>query len=560
MVQYLRQATEDPFFRQQETLDALESLSAADELVIYCGAGVSIDRTGVTWSQLIDDVFTQARATRHDKEAEFDSVRYLIDNLENTKQSASIMMGAFMAPGTTENQFLTPKLHDIIYKESGWSRGYMLRNLIQLSITTASVGRNVLIITTNYDSYIESEFTAQYGRLVANGVPVAALPGIRRRVLGGPRVKHVTVRKHGTATGLIEIVYLHGRVDLDNGPTEGVLVLSEGSYASTQEQSQKVLIDSFRGRSKGVLVIGASLTDEPLINALALTKGDAGERYALIAVPPPVFSPRTKAILPSTISTKTVSEALRLRGAHLGIGVLNPMSHYQSPQFLEELRIAGSAAVKTSNSEYYRDNTNSINYAQRLKSWHELWAARANTKDPEFAYQILHDGLESGIKNVLKVSAPEGEMFRAEVWVRENPRSANRTLTLWANSTGPIRDRQILRREPIQRDSSNASVVAFTDGRPRLLSIRKLGLPVEASRWQTFFSTPIFISADIAIGTDPDNAYIPVGVITLASNLPITDDAGSKKSVFTSLIVSQFEDLKAQLIGMGRTILRATDV
>lgn len=40
---------------------AIRSLSSTENLVIYCGAGVSIDRTGLGWIRLIQTILTEAK-------------------------------------------------------------------------------------------------------------------------------------------------------------------------------------------------------------------------------------------------------------------------------------------------------------------------------------------------------------------------------------------------------------------------------------------------------------------------------------------------------------------
>lgn len=551
-----------PFFKHQSTHESLRELAGAENLVIYCGAGVSVDRTGVTWSALVKGIFKIARAVRSSKVAESSSIEYLLANLENPKQSSSILVESFSPPGQAENEFLTPKLHDILYDQNGWSRGYMLRNLIQLSMTAAAAGRNVTIVTTNYDSYIEHEFEDRHAGLVSAGAILEKLPGLRRRVLNGDSSTHVEICAQGATAGKVEIIYLHGRVDRHNGPTEGEIVLTEASYALTHNRSASILTECFSGESKGVLVVGASLTDEPLIQALALSKSAHNARYALVASPDALVHLKApESDITSQISQKSLGEAYQLRGKHLGIHLLRPLNHSQSAQFLEELRIAVGSNDVTGDDGYYAAPANGASYPERLSRWHQEWEKRADTNDPASAHRVLRSGLDNGIKLALKEKHSASELFRVEIWVRKNPRSSNRSLTLWATSTGPIVDRSTMRSDPIRRNSTNASVRALMDGRPRLMSIEELGLPSDASRWQTFLSMPVFVQVEIDSGAFNTSSYVPAGVITLTSNMSMTRANGKgEKSVFAdSLEVSDFNVVKAQLIALGRTILRPTD-
>jgi hypothetical protein len=311
----------------------------------------------------------------------------------------------------------------------------MLRNLVQLAIAAASANRSVQIITTNYDDFVEREFLKQFTDLAAGGLEKNEFPKVERRVvIDGKKRKPATIQSAGkdAGTGSVELVYLHGRVDPDGKPTEGSIVLTEASYAESRASSQATLEASFRGPGKAVLVIGASLTDEPLIAALAMTKKDRGARVALLTLPTNIEQTLKRAKkLPADVSAN-VPRVLRLRGAHMGIDILNPMSHYQSSQFLEELRVSISSWDKTGDPAYYRDIANGISYAARLKSWGELWPNRADTKNVDYASEELRDTLNKYVRLVLKPKASAGERFRAEIWARKDPRTSNRNLTLWA--------------------------------------------------------------------------------------------------------------------------------
>jgi hypothetical protein len=555
---------EEPFFRQSDTLDALAELAKARHLVIYCGAGVSVDRTGVGWRDVVREVFDGAKTHRTDKESEISALEFLIEKLDDPRQAASIVVEALMSPGQTENSFLTPKLHHVLYEKNHWQRGYMLRNLVQLAIAAATANRTVQLITTNYDDFIEREFLKQFEALEAGGLDKSEFPKVERRVtIEGSKRKPAIIQAAGkdAGTGSVELVYLHGRVDEKGKPTEGLIVLTEQSYALSRAASQATLEGAFGGPDKAVLVVGASLTDDPLIAALSNTKAKRGARFALLALPTKIEkSLNDPHKLPSNVAA-AVPRTLRLRGAHIGIDVLNPMSHFQSSQFLEELRVSISAFDKTGDPDHYRQIANGISYAARLHAWGELWNARADTMNVNYASEELRKTLVKYVRLVLKPKASAGERFRAELWARRNPRTNNRNLTLWANSTGPFRDDSIFRAERISHASRNASVQTFTEGRPGLRGIDELEFPADASRWQTFFSMPIFVSVPITIGTAEDAAYIPAGVLTITSDKSMTvkDATGHVSVINRNLDAKSFEDLKYQLIAAGRRILSVTD-
>lgn len=547
---------DSPFFRREDTLDALTELSQAKKLVVYCGAGVSIDRTGADWRDLVLGVFSQA-ATGRDED-EIAALRYLIEHIDDPRQAASVLIETLKLARLDENDFLAPKLHHVLYEREHWSRGYLLRNLVQF-VTAFAWGdplRSVEIITTNYDTFIEREFTEQYQRIKSGGDP-ALLPDVSIHDPNGNL--EVVVEGSGTEAPSIVISYVHGRVD-EHGVSRGAVVLSELSYANTRQATQNTLETAFSDEDTAVLIVGASLTDEPLLTALGLTKQKSdgilrSGRYALLTTSH--FVREATAASQGAVSSEEVEMVLRKRGTHLGLTVLNPMSHYQSSQFFEELRVALPAFDSTGTSTYYRDPANGISYSARLERWAKAWMAREEIQDSRYATDVLRRTLDTYVRRVFKPRAAAGETFRAEIWARAEPRTNNRNLTLWANSTGPFDDRTTLRKEKISAGSSNASVTALTEGRPILRRISDLEFPGTASRWQTFFSVPIFVEVPIEIQVHGkpslrDNTYIPAGVVTITSDHPKDD----RRSALDSLRdVDVANPLKTQLIGTGKRIL-----
>lgn len=556
MAQQHPKNTEMFFFRQAATRQALASLSDTKSLVFYCGAGVTIDRTGVSWGALIKSVFDLASSTRRDKRTQTAAVEYLLGKMPDPRQAASILVEAFSSRSQSDNEFLGTKLKDTLYEQNGWSRGYILRNLVQAAMA-AALSRRVVIITTNYDVYIEEALADRRAGLLdvsANTV----LPGVTRTTCLDGSTETVRLAPCSPGAHDIEIHYLHGRVDR-TGHVDGQIVLTEESYALASSASLDTLRREFEGDDRGVLVVGASLTDEPLIHALALTKqrNAAGRRFALLNLPTALLS---KDISGDGPSGDAISSALQLRGTHLGITSLHPLSYSQSAQFLEELRLSISAHDLADATASYSESTD-IDYAARLSRWHTKWSARASTTQPNDIYRVLSDGLNDNIKLMLREYADVGhdESFRLELWARMNPRSTNRTLTLMATSTGPLYDREVLRTESIQRHTGIASVSAFLEGRPVLNSLENMGFASTASRWQSFFSMPVFVQVDVEIGVTANNSYVPAGVITLASDGSLDPEAASPSVFADAIDLDGYNSLKTSMISIGREVLRSSD-
>jgi hypothetical protein len=551
---------EEMFFRQQATLDALNSLVSTDKLVIYCGAGVTIDQTGVSWSQLVGQVFrVSLGAVKDKKNVKFKSVEYLLSVLDDPRQSASIVAEAFRTGSVAENDWLKAALLQILYTKSSWSTGQILRNVARYAIMAAMFGRDVTIITTNYDAYIEDEIELRYdGLLEELGFPAGRVPGIYRTIHApDEKSKRRDIRKSKGDAGEIELIYLHGRINR-KGQTEGVLVLTEDSYAKTREMSRRLLDSHFRRSdkdtsSKAVLIVGASLTDGPLIDALAstherTTPTGASPQIRLALTDLPISIADMSASFDSEIDVKidagNVRDGLALRGKHIGVEVLWPASHSQTAQFLEEMRVDISGRNRHNRSDAYVAGDLGISYAHRLKRWETEFATSRTMTDQGFVHDHL-SVMNEAIKVELKHHRldPASEILRLELWARTRP--STRRMVLIGNSTGPLLDRAALRSEEVD-STFNASVAAFLEGRPLLQSIENIDPNLTDNRWQTFLSVPIFVHVE----SDNDNGggRVPAGVITLASTLSTTHEVRGIWSVFRELGNPELERIKSDLL------------
>lgn len=549
-----------PFFlRETATLDALDSLSSADDLVLYCGAGVSIDRTGVSWSKLLRQVFDEAaRHGRTHRERQHKAIDFLLSHLSEEEQRASVLTEYFTeGKPQNANALLTSILQRVLYEDNGWSEGSLLANIARLAVVASQRLRSVTIITTNYDIYLEEEFAAAVRDIAAGGGD--EIPGLERLVSPEqPSNDEWTVERIIDPDGtdaVVRIVYLHGRVDRPGHATEGTIVLDEFSYARSHAAVTRVLREYLS--DSAVLAVGASVTDAPLIQALALTKSNdsSKRRFALIHPTVMLYGStydigfKDGAGAAQQLVQKDVDELLAYRGRQLGITQLNPLSHAQTAQFVMELSLA-IRLHRSPSIRRYRERSTGINYEARLRAWVTEWSA--NSPTPDSAYRTLVDALRDDIAVILGGTPEENEALRLETWVRINPSTHNRTLTLFANSTGPLEDQHLLRREQIHGDSPNASIRTFLQGRPMLHALSSLGLSdVNASRWKTFFCVPLSLLIKHDVDGVPFTASIPAGVITLAGLEP-----AHLTERFHALSLDEIERLKEAMAGAGTRVLR----
>jgi len=557
----VERANAKPFLRQTPTLNALQKLNDYDEIVIYCGAGVTIDQTGVSWTQLVRHIFRAGRTVVNDA-TRAKSVEFLIDQIQDPRQLASIVVEAFKPSMISEQEFLGSQLHSILYSEDTWSVGLILRNLAYYAVMAALFSHSVTIITTNYDSFIEKKLDDR-ARQVSSEAGDIAVPAKRTTLSTETGPDTEILRADESATGSIEVIYLHGRVAQD-GKVQGDLVLTEGSYAKTRQQSRDILTKHFgrsdAGQAKALLIVGASLTDEPLIDALYHTREDAppaGQepqyRVALTAAPlsegwiDARFSTEDEA---TRIKDTDVLKTLALRGQHLGLEILWPAFHTQTAQFLEELRVDLDHRTRSDGKSSYRDAEEKVSYEHRLKSWSTAFATGRALTDQDFTHETLAL-LKTSVEERLDALGADrsGEILRTELWARVTPSS--HMLELIGSSSGPIRDVDTFRKEPID-STANASVVAFREGRPLFRSLDDLNLSDKASRWKTFFAVPVFLHVESVTG---GGGLIPVGVVTLTSSHGYKSEGPGKRSALEELAPNALHDMANVFIGVGRTML-----
>lgn len=556
-----------PFFlREHRTLDALDMLSSGESLVLYCGAGVTINRTGLSWNALIQQIFEEAaNHGRPNRQKQIKALNFILGTLQDEEQRASILTEYFTeGRPETANGLLTPKLQSALYEDNGWSEGQLLGNIARLAlIASVRLPGGVTIITTNYDVYLEEAFMNEAEELVArDGDEIAGL----ERLVSPEQPSEddwtaIRMREPVGTDAVVRIVYLHGRVPRAGSPTEGTIVLDEFSYARSHAAVTKTLKQHLQGSY--VLTLGASVTDAPLIQSLVMSKesGSVDRRFALIhprlAIPsdadPGSLTFTDARGVTQTLQQVDVDHMLVYRGRQLGITQLHPISHAQTAQFVEELelsiRLHRSA---TPPSTRYRDEATGINYEARLESWSAEW--EANAPDPTAAYKTLEESLRSRIAVLLGGNPAQNSALRLEIWVRISPSSDNRTLTLYANSTGPLLAEGTRRRARIEDHSTNASVRTFLQGRPLLQTLSDLGLgATEPSRWKTFFSIPLSLLIDQEVEGVPYTASVPCGVITLAglANADLHER-------FHALDLDEIETLKDAMTATGLEVLRPT--
>ena len=534
---------QEAFFQKGKTKEALRDLAKSEKILIYCGAGVTYDLTNLGWDDLIKEVFKESyKGEKREANEKEKPILTILNSVSlDVKYKASIVM-AHLEKKERENSgnngprkekdIITEKLQEILYKKRGWGRGNLLSNIVGLSMLFAKIGREVEIVTTNYDVYLLQEFKSFIERLKRQD-PKRKISGIKLKNL----CEDNTEKTHNyidetNGGGYIAVTFLHGRVDFRdekiNFPS-GSIVFSEYSYAATRKASLNYLVKQLE--EKTLLCLGSSLNDEPLIHALSAMKKKYGEEkkhHALVTLPLPLVAKKG-----DDQESSGLHEALISRGENIGLIILDPACFRHIAQFIEELINVTKmqyACDKQDIDDTTLDNMiQEFNFYEQLRKWHSLWEKIQTSETfDESNYQILANFLDL-IKNKFKPLGT-GEILKLEAWVRTDPDDyipddadkekvyPYRGLSMVSNSMGPIHKRECWRREPLQRYSPIAAIRAFNDGKASLMGLTSnLGFEERASRWNSFLCVPIFYQKQYVDLEVPLFIRIPVGCIVLAS-------------------------------------------
>lgn len=517
----------DAFFHRRTTHQWIRDLSIATDTTIYAGLGATIDRTGLTWAGLLD-----AMMARYVPE---DSTRSAIESHYTLEQQATVLDGyrsqrlhSGKDPVKTEKQrikLLRDEIRDVLYGPHENMQGKLAQSIVELTFQIASAGKSVAIVTPNYDQYLHVDLQAATdlaGKLAksAKGVFV---PKVSFYAVDDP--SSPPMPNDWTEPGQIHVVYVHGYVAKDSSEDRGVPVVSEGDYGDRSGPTRNVLASLFRNRT--VYVVGSSLADAPLVNALADTKPQAD------AVP------RARvAILPSSSAigeTQLPSKGFRLwqdtRLSYIGVDPIYPDFHVQTGQFLHEIQ----KCMQLGDGDSMTDAYSPRRYGVRLTTWWRGWSyENVESKNSQVDH---HNFLAEKVPEIRSAaSIPLDENLKVEFWLRWKPESS-RSLALWASSTGTWTDPYTMRRDEIAVGSEYMAVQIFCGGAPRFVS----EAPNSPPRWKTYFGVPIW--------HETSDGRLPVAVVSLAS---MSEDGAlnARNDALLRNAITLMQDIGATLVAI----------
>ncbi|MEU6154474.1 SIR2 family protein [Actinosynnema sp. NPDC047251] len=464
----------------------IDRVAARQSLVIYAGAGVTIDRTGLSWPALVENLLSRQKSP---------AVADAIMKTNTPLQAASVVAKLYADRSVGWETVLVNDIRTLLYGGRAWQQGELARAVVSLAAELVDNGKEFFLTTTNYDEFIQQEVDLlNLGRRVVGLPPVEARVSVieeRDAALGFEVADH-------TRPG--QILHLHGHVPNGGGRQRATVVLSERDYMVAYDRSSAVLEELFRRHS--VIVLGSSLTDPPLLRALAATIPEADEDRIRVAVVP-LQGMGFPAGAEATVDD--VKDSVVDRMSSFGVQAVVPDFYYQVAQLVTEIKIC----LRRRNPAVPKLPTRP--YRQRLGAWWNSWSHESHGT-LEQRQHADHDALDAALQRIrTALSVPHGELMKLEIWVRRDPVETGR-LWLWASTASLWRNPEMMRYAEIVADSEYESVRAFCAGRPVIYPDDGDTRAGRSDRWLTYLCVPIRL--------DERSGDLPVGVISLASMRP----------------------------------------
>lgn len=550
--------------------DALNVIVDAKTVVVYCGAGVTLSRTGLTWDQL---VLSMAQRLQNDltiyRLLEPPMYEELIARLKagNTAPLKNATLVSEFISALTDLRHVRSsyggKLRDILteclYASDDIQNAVLGDSAELLKFTSNTVGallhagKRVVVVTTNYDTYIEKEL-----RLLSDVKGLGGEHGLSVRVYGGarPPAPEQIFRPHE-----VPLVYLHGRLpqsdDIDKNPdgssiNDGEIVFSEQQYAESERRT-KSWLKAVTDNADALLILGSSMDDRPLLNLIhpkqragegyrkaggRRSKGDKNSRQLKHVILVKPLDPEDSSAEQRTDRMRRRLVAFdRLRYNHLGVSHFIPVRTFSDiPLFLRDLRLhlldKQGPTPPGDSPDCGKEYVSRSRLA--LKNWCVSISkcldenAKIGEKGESVAELLLgalnkdKDHLVSLFSDFLGVPDKGRLVVRLELWLRGlTPLQGDIDRVVRVADSDTIlvntesrRSEYLYRRFP----SRTAAVRVIQYGRARLESLAKYGETSSASRWQAFYSLPLVIE----VGSG--KARLPIIVGSMVVSLGLSED------------------------------------
>jgi NAD-dependent SIR2 family protein deacetylase len=506
----------EPYLERAETIDYIEEIAAQERIIIYAGSGVSIDKTGLNWPKLVSSLMEHRLG---------DLELQTFSPLESASVVKQLLLKEFGEDRI--NGKLADELRRLLYPSQMWRQAELPHAVMRLITELHNQGRDYHVFTTNYDDFLEQQKDILDLQSTENQGSTLALESIAVDysvdISEKDRLFHEVARYTSCEPANRLLVHLHGYVPQDPKTPATFVTFSEVDYARSYRLSAEVLEQILRDHS--MLIIGSSLTDPPLLSALARTAEHARDQQLSRVAIMPLQGLR----VPHGDEQKTAAICKNIsdRMEHFEVAVTFPDFYAQTAQLLIEVR---AAAVERRAGNPYRNSP--TEHQNRLGRWWQEWQ-RNRSGDWTAANLRDHDTLLERLRELQKRFKVR-EMMKLEIWIRWQPGPTNRMLKLWASSTGTWPEERTMPTASIGNDSRYVSVQTFCLGRPGLHSTGN-------DRWHTYLSVPIRVGTELS-------QDLPVAVISLAS-MDEETRIDRKEAARISNMVEELTRIGKELVG-----------
>ena len=407
-----------------------------DSIILYCGAGVTIDRTGVSWNTLVTEVARQTlRSDDVGANSRFgeECAKFFRSEDFSAEQKATVATAGV-------NQDVTVKvIADTLYSRSGYRQGRLLDKITQLAVTLAFFGKKIYLVTTNYDTYIEEsvrQAVSKFPRTLRSNFEV----GIFSLESGDSESDWAEVIRPSANAGSrvadINIFYVHGRIER-NGDLSGSLVFSESEYEESHNRTVSLLCELFRQGT--TVIVGSSLVDTPLVRSLLQLRREQQESSSNGAVAG--FNRYT--VMPCITSSGSSFLTLQLmRAGELG---LHPIFFEYYDQISDLFSNLISFALKSDLPSGLMPSDFAL----------EKWMDVAKNNFSREISMLAYDYSATLVRDFFYRYFPRDELLKVEFWFLERSETSptGKALTVWSNSAGPVYTKGLRRTEPVTVDN-----------------------------------------------------------------------------------------------------------
>jgi len=564
--------------------DLWYEVNDSKSIVIYCGAGVTADRTGVGWLGLINRVADKLMECPDSKlikklETCFDNdkddeklqsarkaVKEYLNDEDIPLEVKATMVEALAKNENKENNDAIQKVFaEALYRDSGWHRGRTLQKLVDFIVISACMGKSISIITTNYDTYIE--------RAILERLEFLDDPNLSEdselEFLDDPNLSEDLELEFLDDPNLSEDLELEFLDDPNlSEDSESKKPLPKLSYVAYKRvnsgpndevrevEERDSLFDGDKGGSSiEVNYIHGSITENgDLRGSLVFSErnyADGHDRTVKKLIKwfekgPTIIVgaslndvPLVRSLLGFKRTIKKGSES-----SYAGIYAILKRRTIASEAISDQFQLSRAEAlgIKLLMFDSYNDIPDIFSNlialcAQGVDGYGGKLPCELALEDwigqtAKFSREISEYGYEMSsivIDEIFKKLIGEKEKIKIEFWFvgYAEGSSDKKVLRVWTNSVGPTFTTGLRREEDVLRDNEKkvASVKAYSSGIPEIISIDKLnvGFDEKNNKDASVGRWKTFLAVPLSVPSKKYNVDIVVGVVTLASTYKISD-------------------------------------